>query len=194
MIHATTKRIDWNTVKDTLRAAQKVHEQSSTIDAARMQEIFHQRALRLAAGNTHAQSAAATTPVLVFGVGDETYGVELQYVAQVFPNTRITPVPGAPEGLMGIANLQGEVRSVFGLRRLLTPSGGDDATNRYILLLRHDSRHVGLQVERIDEVRQIVLDNLSEHEDASADKHAGYINGVTYDKVIMLRADRLFEL
>ena len=193
MIRATTKRIDWAAVKATLCTAETAFEQSSLVDEEKLQDIFRKRAERLAAGDVQARPAVETVPVLVSRVGNERYGVELRAVAQVFPDTRITPVPGAPYPLLGVANLEGEVRSVFGLRRLLALPESDDWTSHYILLVRQESRRVGLQVERIDGVRQITVEDVIEYEDPAAEKHARYVRGMTGDKVSLLRTESLFD-
>lgn len=193
MIHARRKRIDWNAVRAKLCAMHSALEQSSTVDDARLREILRQRAERLADGTARTHSTAATTRVLVFKAGEQTYGIELRYVARVFPCTKITPVPSGRKGLLGVANLQGDVRSVLELGPLLGLPDLGDESNRYILLLRHDDRRLGLSVEQIEGIRQVALEELIEQDDAPADQRAGYVKGMTHDKLIVLQTDRMFE-
>ena len=192
MTHLTKRRIDWNAVKDKLCAAQTALEQSLVVDDLRKQQVFHERAKRLAAHQTNYQSTADSIAVLVFKSGEETYGVELRYVAQVLPDARMTPIPGSPETLLGVANLQGDVRSVLGLQRLLGLSDRDDKTKHYILLLRHDDRQVGLRVGQIEGVRRIVYQAATSAGDF-ADSLGRYVRGLTRDNLIVLHTEVIFE-
>lgn len=195
MKHSTSTRIDWGTVRQRLFAVQRTFEHSSITDETAKQMIFRSRAERLAAKAASEQEKAATCSALVFQLGAERYGIVLHGVAQVVPSTRITAVPGAPAHILGVANLHGEVRSVVGLRRLLklTSSDGNDAeADGYIVLLRKDQRRVGLQVERIDCIQQLVLDEAGERAFCSDENRSPYVKCVTANNVIVLNTDRLF--
>lgn len=192
MNRAMKQRIVWQAVKDKLHAAHASVDGTSAVDDAHLQAVLHDRAKCLAEADGSTRSLTNGSRVLVFQTGDETYGIELQFISQVFPRTKITPVPGAAESLSGVANLQNLVRSIVSLRRLLNLNGSDENNNRYILLLRHHERHLGLQVEDIDGVRNVNLDGLSKHDDESGVVPSGFIRGVTPDNVIILRPNKLF--
>ena len=193
MKNSTGKRIDWDAVKGRLLTAQRMHEHSSFVDEDNMRKLFQKRAERLAATGTRDRTKAPTSSVLVFRLNNERYGVELRHLAQVFPSIRITPVPGAREHILGIANLQGEIRTVFGLRPLLMLAHNANEVARYILLLRQNERRIGLQVEHVESVQQLVLDDLCEHAFSSGDMRSGYVRCVTSEKVIVLDTDKVFE-
>lgn len=56
---------------------------------------------------------------LVFFLDRELYAVSTKQVAEVAPSLPVTPLPNAPEWLVGIANLRNEIISVVSLPRLL---------------------------------------------------------------------------
>lgn len=67
---------------------------------------------------------------VTFQLEDETYGINVMQVREVLRYTEIAPVPGAPDYVLGIINLRGNVvtvidtRSRFGLvlaRSVITP-------------------------------------------------------------------------
>jgi purine-binding chemotaxis protein CheW len=188
MIRPKEKRIDWDAVKEKMLAARTALEGTTADHDARLKEKFRQRAERLAAPLTNTRSTAETFPVLAFTVDAETYGIELRCVAQVFPDTTITPVPGSPRTCLGIANLQGEVRSVLGIRRLLSLSDDDGETNHYILLLRRDGLKVGLRVEQIEDVRQVAHDSVTGTENVG-DQSTRCVRGLTRENLILLNTD-----
>ena len=49
------------------------------------------------------------TSVLLLPLGDDLYAVELSRVREVVPSPAITPLPGAPEAVLGVFSLRGDV-------------------------------------------------------------------------------------
>jgi purine-binding chemotaxis protein CheW len=192
MTRDQTTRIDWQAVKDRLGAAQDALDQSSSVDESRMRDIFRRRAERLSAPTRNATSQTQS-PVFVFRLGDERYGIELRHVAQVFPGTRITPVPGGPDWLAGVANLHGEVRSILDARRLLALPDAVAESNHYILLLRWEERRAGLRVEHVDGISPVATQELKPTPEEAQSEHAGCISGVTQDNLIVLRVEAIFD-
>ena len=59
---------------------------------------------------------------VTYRLGDETYGINVMQVQEVLRYTEIAPVPGAPDYVLGIINLRGNVVTVIDTRaRLLIP-------------------------------------------------------------------------
>lgn len=168
-------------------------ERSAMTHCARLHEIRRERAARLANREASAIVTADTLRLFVFKLGDELYGVELNHVARVFMQPVITPLPGAPTALLGIVNLQGEVRSVLDLRRLLSlPDGGANADG-YVLLLRHNGGLVGLRVEQLDEVRHIARSEVLLLDPNAHDRFTRFAQCITNDKVVILDTAALLD-
>jgi purine-binding chemotaxis protein CheW len=193
MTAATTNRIDWASLRRQLPEMQSALERSATIGDSQLCEIRRARAERLAAGRPSARSATDVLSIFVFKLGEESYGVELRHVVRVFPQTNVTPVPGGATALLGIANLQGEVRSVLDLRRLLSlPDGGSEADG-YVLLLRRAGGMVGLRVEQLSEVRHVARAEVTAADSNSDELVTRHARGMTLDKVILLDVEALLE-
>lgn len=56
---------------------------------------------------------------IVLPLGSVRYGIELTDVREVVPDPLLTPVPGAPPAVLGVANLRGEVVPVLDTAALL---------------------------------------------------------------------------
>src|SRR5262249_6350869 len=63
--------------------------------------------------------AAATQRLILFALGDATFAVAARNVREVDRVPEITPVPGVPGWLHGVANLRGDLISVVDLRSFL---------------------------------------------------------------------------
>lgn len=65
------------------------------------------------------QQAVATTRIFTVRVADETFGIPVASVHTVFMIDRLSPVPLAPEAVMGLVNLRGRIVTALSLRRRL---------------------------------------------------------------------------
>ena len=50
---------------------------------------------------------------VTYRLGEETYGINVMQVQEVLRYTEIAPVPGAPDYVLGIINLRGNVVTVI---------------------------------------------------------------------------------
>jgi purine-binding chemotaxis protein CheW len=88
--------------------------------------------------STGHSSQAAEDVVLqnvTFRLADETYGINVMQIQEVLRYTEIAPVPGAPDYVLGIINLRGNVVTVIDTRaRFGLPSA--DVTAHVLLCLK----------------------------------------------------------
>ena len=72
---------------------------------------------------------------LTFRLGTEEYGVEIERVREVMRSPPITEVPRAPQSVLGVITVRGEVVAVFDPRlRLGLPPGADAGTGRVVIV------------------------------------------------------------
>ena len=97
----------------------------------------------------------ANDPVIqlvTFRLQDETYGINVMQVQEVLRVTEIAPVPGAPDYVLGIINLRGNVVTVMDTRGRfgLPPGEIDDATR--VVIIESDKQVIGMLVDSVAEV------------------------------------------
>jgi purine-binding chemotaxis protein CheW len=62
---------------------------------------------------------------LILDLGDEVYALPLGSVREVVPEPRVTRLPSAPAGLVGLVNVRGEIVPLFDAAALVgAPEGG----------------------------------------------------------------------
>ena len=91
---------------------------------------------------------------LVFFLGEELFAVSSKKVAEATPSLAVTPLPNAPEWLLGIANLRGDIISVVNLSALLGKKNLIPTPKSKFIILRSQIFEFGvaLIVERISEI------------------------------------------
>jgi purine-binding chemotaxis protein CheW len=178
--------IDWDQVKRRLAASEQALERSLGDDPARLEAVYRRRAEQLAVRRGRVSEAAATEPVLVFGMGTERYGLPLRDLEVVLPFANCTPVPGARPELLGVTNVRGEVRSVVDLRRILELPEAPAKGSGYVLLVRHDDQVVGLRVDGLEKAQRVAMGTLVTTVELGTEAHGRYLKGLTPDRVIVL--------
>lgn len=91
-------------------------------------------------------------------VGGERFAVDLRQVREVFEPESITPVPGMPPQLTGIANLRGTIIPLVDSRQLLEVSL--PTAPKYAIVVQHGHHQVGLLIDDVPEIRTICLDDI----------------------------------
>jgi purine-binding chemotaxis protein CheW len=169
-----------------------------------MEAVWRERSLRLAQRAVSAGGRRDAAPVIVVGIGNERYGIDLAEVAEVLPQVRATPVPGAAPVFAGVVDVHGEIRPVIDLRRFLgieTPAQGDSART---ILLRRQGREMGLQVDRVEQIRWIEPEEFAGagntdawntdawNTDAWNTELFRHIKGMTKDRLMLVGTEALF--
>ncbi|WJW74552.1 chemotaxis protein CheW [Thiohalobacter sp. IOR34] len=120
----------------------------------------------------------AVLQCVTFRLEDETYGINVMQVQEVLRVSEIAPVPGAPDYVMGIINLRGNVVTVIDTRmRLgLPPKERDDSTR--IVIIETDRHVIGIQVDAVAEVVDLNTSEIESAPSVGNDESAKYIQGV----------------
>lgn len=96
--------------------------------------------------------------VCLITLGGELFAIDLRHVREVFELETITPVPGMPSSLVGVANLRGTVIPLADLRPSLGLSS--PATSKYAVVVRHGSQQVGILIDEVPEIRSTNPDDM----------------------------------
>lgn len=83
--------------------------------------------------------------------GTEHYAFPVEDVLEVAGLEDVTPMPGAPSGILGVRNLRGQVLPVVDLGLMLGVGGGRD-TARRLVVVEQAGRQTGLAVDELEDV------------------------------------------
>jgi purine-binding chemotaxis protein CheW len=184
--------MDWQRTAERLKAGKRSPGMEIASEQERMEAVWRQRAVRLARRPVPAGAGPDALPVMVLGIGNERYGIELADVAEVLPQVHLTPIPGAPRHLSGVINVHGEIRPVIDLRRLLGIAAAEKGGVSRVILLRMQGREMGLQVDGVEEIRWVAAGELRSAADSDSDLSASYVKGLTGDTLMVLSTEALF--
>ncbi|MPZ47144.1 MAG: chemotaxis protein CheW [Betaproteobacteria bacterium] len=181
---------DPGALHERLHVAGVALERAWTPDRAQAERILKARARQLARPAA-AEGANAFIDVLAFRLGAETYAVEPQHVARVHVLEHLTPLPGLPAFVLGIARVRGEIVSVLDLRSLFElPERGLGQLNRLIVLQSAHMRF-GLLADAIEGMRRLPRGGLVASLPTLEGVRARYLLGVSEERIVVLDAARL---
>ena len=130
------------------------------------------------ASNATATGTQEMIQCVTFRLANETYGINVMQVQEVLRVTEIAPVPGAPDYVLGILNLRGNVVTVIDTRRRLgLPSREPDEATR-IVIIETDRHVVGIMVDAVAEVVDLQSSEIDTAPSVGSEESARYIQGV----------------
>ncbi len=96
-----------------------------------------------------------TVRVLSFSLGSENYGVRVTEVKEVLRVPRLTRVPNAPDFIVGVMNLRGEIISVIDLKFFLGLGGREMTKESMIVVTDAGGALMGILVDGVKDALDI---------------------------------------
>ncbi|MGM0434465.1 chemotaxis protein CheW [Halovibrio salipaludis] len=129
----------------------------------------------------NAAQQSSDDPVLqyvTFRLADETYGLNVMQIQEVLRYTEIAPVPGAPDYVLGIINLRGNVVTVIDTRRRFGLPDGEVTDSTRIVVLEAEEQVIGIMVDAVAEVIYIRQSEIESAPNVGNEESARFIHGV----------------
>ncbi|HCW06311.1 MAG TPA: chemotaxis protein CheW [Cytophagales bacterium] len=126
-------------------------------------------------------SSTRSLQIVVFKLGNEEYGLQIDQIKEVVITPNITRVPQTPSYVKGVANIRGNVIAIFdledrfNLERTIQTQG-----SKYTLVVESEDVKMGLLVNAVPNTVSVNASDLDETvgiiSDANADSN--YIKGI----------------
>ena len=125
------------------------------------------------------QRGSGEIQLVVFKIGEEEFGVEINQVREIVKLVSITRMPKAPAFIEGVVNLRGQIITVIDLsRRLDLPSSGRSESTR-IMVVEIGENTVGMIVDSVSEVLRLSSDAIEDTPSLiDTEVHEKYLRGV----------------
>ncbi|MHB8580261.1 MAG: chemotaxis protein CheW [Ignavibacteriaceae bacterium] len=155
--------------------------------------IFKARAKVLAVERKDNSVLNQFIEIIEFSVAAETYGIESDFISEVYLLKDFTILPGLPSFVFGIINVRGQIISLISLKRLFgLPEKGIRELNKVIII--HNNRmEFGILADIILGSYAVSLDEIQKNPIQTNLSNAGYFKGVTNDHIIILDAKNILN-
>jgi purine-binding chemotaxis protein CheW len=116
---------------------------------------------------------------VTFQLEDETYGINVMQVREVLRYSEIAPVPGAPDYVLGIINLRGNVVTVIDTRSRFGLMPGEITDNTRIVIIEAEKQVIGILVDSVAEVVYLRSSEIDSTPSVGTEESAKFIQGVS---------------
>ena len=123
---------------------------------------------------------------VTFKLENEVYGVNVMQVQEVLRYTEIAPVPGAPDYVLGIINLRGNVVTVIDTRLKFGLMPAEITDNSRIIIIEAEKQVVGILVDSVAEVVYLKASEIDPAPSVGTEESARFIQGVSNRKEDLL--------
>ncbi len=114
-----------------------------------------------------------------FQLEEETYGINVMQVREVLRYTEIAPVPGAPDYVLGIINLRGNVVTVIDTRSRFGLMQGEITDNTRIIVIESERQVIGILVDSVAEGVYLRSSEIDSTPSVGTDESSKFIQGVS---------------
>lgn len=119
-----------------------------------------------------------TKQFIVIQMGQEQYGIDIQYVYNIVRMQKITRVPKVVNYMKGVINLRGEVIPILSLRLKMGLEEDVVTPETRIIILKLDQHEsIGILVDKVNEVVTLGEDHI-EKVSYDKDEKCKFLNGI----------------
>lgn len=185
--------LDWQIWRDRVRQAMAAMQPAAQLTDAQAAKLLAERTQLLAAAQSAAQpSLAEVCEVASFALGSERYAIETRFIMQTLHQIEITPVPGAPELLVGVIIFQGELVPLFDARRLFSVSAAP-VESSWAVILGEQEPELGLLVDETLSISRLPIESIVRPPPRSGRESEQLHRGMTADGLIVLHGEQLLR-
>lgn len=122
-------------------------------------------------------AAGESTQVLEFGLGEETYCLDIGYIDEIVDAGDLTTIPNSPRHVEGVMDLRGQTTTIIDPKTLLGVEG-DTESERIVVFdpeAIEDGGTVGWTVDEVYQVRDVASDQVDDATTATEDAVRGIV-------------------
>jgi purine-binding chemotaxis protein CheW len=147
--------------------------------------------------NTEEEAAEPSTQYCTFRFENELYGIEIDQIQEIINLQKVFPVPRAPNSIMGVINLRGNIVPVIDIKPILKlPLWKQDINSRIVLINADSNMIIGIVVDEIGDVVSLTGSKIEPLDIKKDDERSKYLTGISKlpDKVlVILDARRIID-
>jgi purine-binding chemotaxis protein CheW len=181
IIDPVTGEIDWPRYMARLARA----FESSEVSGDWASKILAERARGLAQRQV-APVQRDGIVVLPFRLGRERYALETRFVLEVRRLADFTAIPGAPDHVIGVTNLRGDLVAVFDLRLFFALPSSGLLDRSQVIFSGRGGPEFAFIADAVEGVSEIALSEIEPNAMFEGERGREIVRGITKDAMIVL--------
>jgi len=166
----------------------------SPISGDKISAILRERARILAETNIEKVSEENTFDVVEFQLANEIYGIEARFVREIYIFSHLRKIPGTPDFMLGVINLQGKIISLIDIKRIVgLDISSETSTKQKCLILSFKERELAILIDAVIGIKSETTSEISKGFIAEKNAQDNYISAITSSNTIILDAMRILN-
>jgi purine-binding chemotaxis protein CheW len=147
-------------------------------------------------GVTASAPASQALEILVFTLGKEEYGVDIQKVQELRGYEAVTAIANAPDYFKGVVNLRGNIVPIIDMRMMLGLGQPTYDQFTVVVILNIGTTTMGMVVDSVSDVTQLASDQIKPPPDSGKSSELEFVTGLGLLEgrmLILVDIDRLMR-
>ena len=115
---------------------------------------------------------------VVFSLGDEEFGVDIEQVSEIVRIGKFAPIPDSPEFIRGLTNVRGTIIAVIDLKKRFALREEKGVEGKHIIITREQKNLLGIMVDEVTEVLRVAQKEIRPAPGMTTVIHKKYMSGV----------------
>ncbi len=131
--------------------------------------------------------------LITFNLNNETYGIEVSQVREILRINQIFPVPGAPDYVLGITNIRGNVITILDARIRFNLPKVEYTDNARMIVVESGNDTVAVVVDSVSDVIDVTKLSIDVNLKINISGDSRYINGIVthaHGLIIILNVEK----
>lgn len=133
---------------------------------------------------------------IIFSIGEEQYGFDVQLVTAIEPITDIVSVPNAPSRILGLMNLRGEVIPVYSLRKKFLMEECADSAKSKLIVTQYNGKPLAFKVDEVLEMVDFPSEAITDTPIIAKNEQTAYVRAIANKQgrlVLLLNPATMYE-
>lgn len=144
-----------------------------------------------------AEALGETKQYVSFSIGKEEYCVDIIFVREIKGWVPVTPLPNAPEFMLGVLNLRGVIVPIFDMRCRFGMGETQTSSLHVMIIVAVADRVMGILVDAVSDILTVGSNDVLNVPDLDQGGNRKFLSGlITHgDKMVaVLSLDKLFDI
>lgn len=133
---------------------------------------------------------------VVFTVGNQEYGIDIELVEEIEKVQDIVQVPNSNADIKGIINLRGSVIPIYSLRHHFNLEEVNQTEESKFIVVNTGGMRIALEVEKVEEIQEVnesMIHDIPPIVKSDGTKYADKVINVNGKLIIVLNIEHLFS-
>lgn len=184
---------NWEEAKSRLARSAAAIADIENLSPEQARTIMDERAQKLARTPPQQPDAGELLELVTFRLGRERFAIEARFVREMIYLEHLTPVPDAPDFLLGTTNLRGEVLVVLDVRGFFGASRTSTDVASAALVLGESRIEFAMLADQVEEVATFRTTDFFDSTGAISVLGREWVRGIAKNALVLLDAKSLLN-